>query len=346
MVVRLSQANLEANASAIVEAMGIRSEDRAVTSLPLSHGYGLSVLNSHLAAGASVVVCADRVLSTRFWRSVSRNEVTSFAGVPVIYETLHGRRFDLTRFPSLATLTVSGGPLAHDFVRYFAELMERGGGQFWLCYGQTEATARITCLPPREWRQRPGSVGRVIPGGSLRVEGTAGAALADGERGAIVYSGPAVMLGYAQTRADLGGGDVMGGSVMTGDLGYLRDGFLYLTGRAKRIVKVFGFRVELDQIEAAFRPAGPAAAVRGTGETIVVFTERHRDEHDEIRAGLLRQLSLPPGVLALRQIRRIPMTRLGKTDYQSLTAVALTVPVADSAPAGGPSLGPAAGSRP
>jgi acyl-CoA synthetase (AMP-forming)/AMP-acid ligase II len=325
LLVRLSGANLEANASAIVAALGITSADRAITSLPLSHCYGLSVLNSHLAAGASVVVTPDRVLSARFWRTVARNDVTSFSGVPVIYETLYGRRFDLTGFPSLTRLTQAGGPLAHDLVRYFAELMERRDGQFWVMYGQTEATARITCLPPREWKRRPGAVGRVVPGGQLWVEDPAGTVLPDGERGAVFYSGPSVMLGYARFRADLAKGDVTGGKLATGDIGYLRDGYLYLTGRAKRIVKILGFRVELDQIEAAFRAAGPAAAVKGAGETIVVFTERRLSEHDGILAWLLRQLSLPPGLLTLRQIGEIPVTRSGKADYQALAARALEV---------------------
>jgi acyl-CoA synthetase (AMP-forming)/AMP-acid ligase II len=322
VVVRLSWANLRSNAMAIVAALGITAADRAITSLPLSHCYGLSVLNSHLAAGASVVICPDRVLGTRFWRSVARDDVTSFAGVPVIYEALHGRHFDLTRFPALSTLTYSGGPLAPDVVGYFAELMERRGGQFWVMYGQTEATARITCLPPQQWRQRPGSVGRVVPGGRLWIEDPGGAVLPEGEHGAVIYAGPAVMLGYARSRGDLGTGDVLRGKLATGDLGYLREGYLYLTGRAKRIAKVLGFRVELDQVEAAFGVAGPAAAVRGAGETIVVFAEGQQGELAEIRAALLRQLSLPPGVLALRPVREIPVTRSGKPDYQALSVLA------------------------
>jgi acyl-CoA synthetase (AMP-forming)/AMP-acid ligase II len=332
VMVRLSRANLEANASAIVAALGIRPADRAITSLPLSHCYGLSVLNSHLSAGASVVITPDRVLSARFWRTVARNDVTSFAGVPVIYETLHGRRFDFSRFPALTTLTQAGGPLADDLVRYFVELMERRDGQFWVMYGQTEATARITCLPPRECKRQPGAVGRVVPGGHLWIEDPAGAALPDGERGAIFYSGPSVMLGYARSRADLAQGDVMGGKLETGDIGYLRDGYLFLTGRAKRIVKAMGVRVALDQIEVAFRSAGRAAAVRGAGETIVVFTEGQLSEHDDMVAGLRRRLGLPPGVLTVRQIGEIPVTRSGKTDYQALSARALTLADGEARP--------------
>jgi acyl-CoA synthetase (AMP-forming)/AMP-acid ligase II len=348
-VARLSWSNLESNAAAIVEALEISPADRAVTSLPLSHCYGLSVLNSHLRAGASVVISADPVLSTRFWQLVSSQSVTSFAGVPVIYQTLHGRRFDPSAFPALTTLTHSGGPLVPDLARYFGDRMESKGGQFWLMYGQTEATARITCLPPSELRQQSGSVGRVIPGGRLWIEDADGAVLPDGEPGAVRYCGPGVMLGYADSRADLGRGDVLRGRLATGDLGYLRDGFLYLTGRVKRIVKVLGFRVGLDEIEAEFGAVGAAAAVRGQGETIVVFTAGRHPGHDAVLAGLLRRLGLPPGVLTLRPVGDIPATRSGKPDYEALHALAIAPPATGPDPGHsavpGPAVSRSAGER-
>jgi long-chain acyl-CoA synthetase len=317
-VVRLSRANLEANARAIVEALGIGAGDRAITSLPLSHCYGLSVLNSHLLAGASVVISPHRVLGTGFWREVARHAVTAFAGVPLVYQTLRERSFDPSRFPSLTTMTQSGGPLGADLVRHYGKLMEQRGGRFWVMYGQTEATARITVLPPRDWRTRPASVGLVVPGGRLWVAGDDGSVLADGQRGAVMYSGPSVMLGYAQSRADLAAGDVMSGGLSTGDLGHLDEGYLHLSGRVKRLVKVLGYRVELDQIEREFAAAGPAAAVRGAAETIVVFVERRRTEHEEIRRDLLARLGLPPAALTTREIGEIPVTRAGKPDYQAL----------------------------
>lgn len=331
-VVRISRVNLEANAASIAEALRIGSAERAVTSLPLSHCYGLSVLNSHLAAGASIVVSADRVLSTRFWRSVAGNAVTSFAGVPAVYELLRAR-FDPARYPSLTTMTAAGGQLSAHHIRYYADLMERQGGSFWVMYGQTEATARITCLPPADLTSRPGSVGRVIPGGRLSIEDPVGVRMPDGQPGAVVYSGPNVMFGYAQSRADLAEGDLLGGRLVTGDLGYLLDGYLYLTGRAKRIVKILGYRIELDQVEMAFAAAGPARAVKGDTENIVVFVEDLRDQHEGIRRQLCGQLGLPPGVLTVRPVAAIPVTWTGKTDYPALTRLAAS---AGTSPGGGP----------
>jgi len=321
-VVRLSRANLDANAAAIACALGIGPAERAITSLPLSHSYGLSVLNSHLAAGASVVVCPDRVLSSGFWRTVATSGVTSFAGVPTAYELLRARNFDPGRYRSLRTMTQAGGRLSGDLIGHYAELMERTGGFFWVMYGQTEATARISCLPPGHRGAHPGSVGRVIPGGDLRVEDQDGRPLPDGQPGQIVYHGPNVMLGYARSRADLADGDQLGGRLATGDLGYLRDGYLYLTGRAKRITKILGYRVELDQVEMAFSAAGPARAVAGPGENIVVFAERPGERHEAIRCQLAAQLGFPPGALTVRPVDAIPVTRTGKVDYGALARLA------------------------
>jgi acyl-CoA synthetase (AMP-forming)/AMP-acid ligase II len=323
-VVRLSRSNLDANAASIATALGIGPAERAITSLPLSHSYGLSVLNSHLYAGASVVVCADRALSRRFWQSVAGNAVTSFAGVPAAYELLRASGFDPGRYPSLATMTQAGGRLAPDLVRHYAELMERKGGSFWVMYGQTEATARIACLPPGNHATRADSAGRVIPGGQLRVEDADGRTLPDGQAGEVVYSGPNVMLGYARSRADLGAGDERGGRLATGDLGYLRDGYLYLTGRTQRVTKILGYRVELDQVEAAFSAAGTARAVTGGDENIVVFVERPCDEHEAIRRRLARQLGFPPDALTVRPVGAIPVTGTGKVDYGMLTRLART----------------------
>jgi len=325
VLVRLSYRNLAANSSAIVEALGIESSDRAVTSLPLSHCYGLSVLNTHLTSGAAVVICAHGVLGRRFWRFAAQHDVTTFAGVPLIYETLRDRGFSLERVPALNTLQCSGGAIRQQVVRYFAE--EAGGRKprFWVMYGQTEATARIACLPPEEWAERAGSAGRVVPGGQLRIVADDGSVLPDGSVGMVSYSGPSVMLGYARTRSDLNLPDVMGGSLPTEDLGYITDGYLYLTGRLKRIVKVLGLRIELDEIERAFADLGGAVAVAGAGDTVAVLVRKQQRGHEQVRQGLLRMLRLPPAALIVSEIGDVPLTRSGKPDYPALSSLALSV---------------------
>jgi acyl-CoA synthetase (AMP-forming)/AMP-acid ligase II len=169
-------------------------------------------------------------------------------------------------------------------------------------YGQTEASPRIAYLPPERLAEKAGSIGIAIPGGALRI--------ADGE---LIYTGPNVMLGYAESREDLARGDVQGGVLATGDLGHVDDdGFFFVTGRAKRIAKVYGQRINLDEVEAAVE--GPAGAVAGD-DRIDVFAERA--DATDARA-LAARFRLPPRALRLHAIERLPVQASGKVDYGAL----------------------------
>ncbi len=294
-LVRLTQANVRANAASIAEYLGLDRQERAIQSLPLSYSYGLSVLNSHLHAGASIAFTAHSVIRPEFWDDVRRHEATSFAGVPYAYAMLEriGMR-DMT-LPSLRTLTQAGGRLEPEVAARFAAQR-----RFFVMYGQTEATARIAYVPPERLADKPGSIGIAIPGGELSVD--------DGE---LVYRGPNVMLGYATSRADLARGDELGGVLRTGDLGHHDDeGFFYVTGRAKRIAKVYGQRINLDEIEAAID--GPAGAIAGD-DRIDVFTERGADAR-----ALAGRFRLPPRALRVHEIERLPVKSSGKVDYAAL----------------------------
>jgi acyl-CoA synthetase (AMP-forming)/AMP-acid ligase II len=200
--------------------------------------------------------------------------------------------------PSLRTMTQAGGRLDPETALRYA-----GRARFFVMYGQTEATARIAYVPPERLREKAGSIGIPIPGGSLSVS-------ADGE---LVYEGPNVMLGYAESRADLARGDDLGGVLPTGDLGHVDDdGFFFVTGRLKRIAKVFGQRVNLDEVEAAVD--GPAGAV-AADDHIDVFAERASGA--DARA-LARRFRLPPRALRVHEIERLPVKASGKVDYAAL----------------------------
>jgi len=174
-------------------------------------------------------------------------------------------------------------------------------------YGQTEATARIAILPPEYLPDKAGSVGRALPGGKLRIE--------DGE---IVYSGPNVMMGYAEGRADLSLGDVLGSTLHTGDLGRLDDdGLLYVTGRLKREAKLFGLRVNLDELESMVRVHGPAAIIGGV-DRLSIYCEFDEELFPACRAELASKLRIHAHAFHFQRIERIPTHASGKIDYSSL----------------------------
>ncbi len=208
-LVRLSHGNLQANAASIRQYLQLTSAERPITSLPMSYSYGLSVINSHLLAEGTLVLTDHGVLRREFWDSIDRYQCTSFAGVPYTYQMLLQTGLLLKRGTPLRTLTQAGGALAPEYVRQMYELALQRGFRFFVMYGQTEATARIAYVPFERLGEKVGSIGTTIPGGSLEL---------DPATGELVYTGPNVMMGYAESREDLARGDHLQGILRTGDL--------------------------------------------------------------------------------------------------------------------------------
>lgn len=316
---RLTRENLGANAASIVTALGITAEDCGVTSLPIHYSYGLSLLTTHLRAGARLIVTEPALMAEAFWADVRRGGCTSFAGVPYSYQMLRRLDLDALDVPTLRTMTQAGGRLADELILEFHRRMAQRGGHFFVMYGQTEATARISVLPPERLPDAVGSVGYAIPGGRLAVRADGTDTTEPDRSGEIVYEGPNVMLGYAHGREDLARGDEQQGRLRTGDLGQFdADGLLYVTGRSTRVAKVFGLRVNLDEIEAVVRRRGAAAAV-GAGERLVIFCEygddgSFRDEATE----LARRFRVNHRAFEFRRVDRLPVTSSGKIDYRAL----------------------------
>lgn len=309
-LVRLRGESVIANAASIATALGLTPDERAPTSLPPSYSYGLSVVNSHLHAGASLMLESNGIVTREFWQSFRAHACTSFAGVPFAYDALTRMRMDRSLPPSLKTMTQAGGRLAVATAAHYHAAMSARGGRFFTMYGQTEATARMSCLASERFQEKKGSVGQAIPGGRFQLD--------DGE---VVYEGPNVMMGYATSRADLARGDELGGVLRTGDLGTLdEEGFLTITGRRKRIAKLQGHRFQLDEIEAfATTVAGTPVCVTTKDELIVLFVETDAiDVAPRLRAEVAAHLRVHPDAVEGRSIARIPRTPNGKPDYAAL----------------------------
>ena len=190
-LVRLTLNNLAANAGSISQYLELTSQERPITSLPMSYSYGLSVINSHLQSGATIVFTEDGVLRREFWDAVDRYGCTSFAGVPYTYQMLLQTGLLSKKGASLKALTQAGGRLEERHIQQMHDLARGRGWKFYVMYGQTEATARISYVPFDQLGRKIGSVGIAIPDGSLTV---------DDDTGELIYSGPNVMLGYAECR--------------------------------------------------------------------------------------------------------------------------------------------------
>ncbi len=314
--VRLSQRNVHSNAAAIARYLELTPDERPITSLPLHYTFGLSVVNSHWLAGAAVVVTDESLIRPAFWDAFREHGCSSLAGVPFTYrilERLHFRDMDL---PGLTSLQQAGGALDRRLTEAYRAFMAGRAGRFFVMYGQTEATARMAYVPPERLADKIGSAGIAIPGGRLRIEQSSGSIATDSSVGEVVYEGPNVMLGYASVAADLAAGDELGGVLRTGDIGYLdADGYLFLMGREKRIAKVFGHRVSLDEIEAILGEHGPVAAIDG-GEAVWVFCAFEGVE--SATDALARRLRLHRSAFVAREVQTVPITTSGKPDYDAL----------------------------
>jgi acyl-CoA synthetase (AMP-forming)/AMP-acid ligase II len=309
-LVRLSLANLQANASSIASYLELTPDEKPITSLPMAYSYGLSVINSHLLVGATLVLTEHGVLRREFWDSIDRYSCSSFAGVPYTYQMLLQTGILKKRGATLRTLTQAGGRLAASHVQELYELARQRGCRFFVMYGQTEATARISYVPFSSLGAKLDSIGIAIPGGAIRLDPS----------GELIYTGSNVMLGYAECREDLARGDDLQGTLRTGDLARQDDeGFFYITGRTKRFLKMFGKRLSLDEVEQLLqhRFALPVACL-GRDDLLMVAVEG--GETDTIATALRTVLGLPRDAVRVLPVPSLPRTASGKIDYQRLGA--------------------------
>ena len=321
-LIRLSHQNLQSNASSIAQYLGITHSETAITSLPLSYSYGLSVLNSHLLAGSNVVCTNASLMAKEFWSDFREQKCTSFAGVPFSYSMLERLRFERMDLPSLRTMTQAGGRLDADNVRYFAQIAKRKGIRFFVMYGQTEATARISYVPWERLEEKTSSIGIPIPGGNLRLVKDGVEVTAPGQTGELVFTGPNVMLGYAESRACLSKGDELGGTLSTGDLGSQdEDGYFYISGRLKRFIKIHGLRLSLDEVEKMLESAlGCTTACAGNDDHLLVVVESDiQADATEALNQIVSLYKLHHSSVRVRLVTELPVTASGKKDYQRIS---------------------------
>ena len=321
-LVRLSYKNIEANTKSIVEYLNINSSDRPITSLPCHYSYGLSVINTHLISGATLILTKYSVMQREFWKRVKEEGVTSIAGVPFIYEMLDRLRFFRMDLPSLTTMTQAGGKLSLKLHEKFGQFAKESGKKFIVMYGQTEATARMAYLPPEKCLDKIGSMGVPIPGGKFSVIDVDDNEITTPETvGELLYKGDNVSLGYAECLEDLQKEDERGGVLRTGDMAkFDSEGYYYIVGRKKRFLKIFGSRVNLDETErliaSDFKDLNCVCG--GVDDKMYVFiTDETKKE--EIKKYLSEKLSFHPSAFNVVVVDEIPRNSSGKILYSELS---------------------------
>ncbi|WP_407840507.1 AMP-binding protein [Streptomyces sp. DSM 116496] len=333
-LVRLSHENLQANAESIAEYLDIRDTDRAATTLPLHYCYGLSVIHSHLLRGAALVLTGLSVSDTCFWELFRTTRATTFAGVPYTFDLLDRVGFATMELPHLRYVTQAGGRLAPERVSRYAAQGRAAGWEFFVMYGQTEATARMAYLPPELAETRPEAAGVAIPGGSFRLRPLPEFSAPD--TGELVYAGPNVMLGYALGPQDLGLGRTVE-ELHTGDIARRTpDGLYEIIGRRSRFVKILGLRIDPGQVEAMLARHGVTALCTGDDDTLTVAatdtaTGASSDAH-RIRRLVTGACGLPPRAVQVHVLAELPRLASGKPDYRAIRAMSHPAPAPAPAP--------------
>jgi len=315
-LVRLSRANLAANAESIGQYLDIRQNDRAATTLPMSYCYGLSVIHSHLLGGAGIILTDRSVVDDEFWEAFRRHRGTTFAGVPHTFDLLDRIGFDGSAVPELRYVTQAGGRLSPGQVRRFAALGSQHGWDLFVMYGATEATARMAYLPTELAFDNPSCIGIPIPGGEFHIERTEDGADGIGE---LVYRGPNLMMGYATAPDDLTLGRCVG-ELRTGDIARRHPNGLYeVLTRSSRYVKMYGLRIDLQHVEESLRGRGVSAiCTDGDGHLLVAAADR--PEGCDVRLAAAAASGLPPAAVRVFDVDELPLLPTGKPDYEAVRA--------------------------
>jgi acyl-coenzyme A synthetase/AMP-(fatty) acid ligase len=320
--VRQSYENVLSNAESIVDYLKLDSTEKPITTLPMNYTYGLSIINSHLLVGATLLVTDKGLMQKEFWSFFKDNGATSFGGVPYTYEMLDKLRFFRMKLPELRYMTQAGGKLTPELHKKFAEYAETNGKEFVVMYGQCEATARMGYLPAKRSLEKCGSMGIAIPGGRFHLIDVNGDEVTEPfVTGELVYEGPNVTMGYAECGEDLIKGDERNGILQTGDMAQFdEDGYYYIVGRKKRFLKIYGNRVNLDEIDRLVKAKFDNIDFASTGEDdhMYLFVTDARCA-DEVREFVIQKTGLNPSAFKALVIDTIPRNDSGKTLYKELT---------------------------
>lgn len=317
-LVRQSYENIRSNTEAIVEYLAINETERSITTLPMNYTYGISKINSHLHAGASVILTKKNFLQKEFWKHLDEYKATNFGGVPYTYEMLRRLRFLRMKLPHLRYVTQAGGKLNPQICLEIAQGCRERGKDFVVMYGATEATARMSYVPRALAVEKAGSIGIAIPGGRFELIDEAGNLIEDEDTiGELIYYGKNVALGYAESGEDLSKPDEFCGRLATGDMAKRdSDGYYYIVGRKKRFLKLYGNRVNLMEVEDILKQNGYESACLGEDDHMRIFTVS--ENTNEVHGFVSSLTGINRSAFEVIHIDKLPRNGSGKVIYSEL----------------------------
>lgn len=325
--VMVSHGNLIANTEAIIRSQSLSDGERAMLILPLSYCFGASVLHTHLYRGGGVVFDRRFIFPDKVLHAIDQYACTTFAGVPTVYNILLRRsNIRSIAMPALKRFLQAGGPLAPERITELRAVAP--SPKFYAMYGQTEATARISCLDPEHLDEKLGSAGRPLDNLTLRIVDEDGNDLPIGKAGEVLVKGRSIAMGYLN-EPDESARVFDHGWLRTGDLARLdAEGYLWIEGRIGAFLKMRGVRVSFAEVEAkvtavsgVYECAAAAVPHPEIGEALALYivpVTGAEEIVDTVRRSLPRSWTCE----SIRIVSEIPRTARGKVSRASLTAMA------------------------
>lgn len=316
-LVRHSYENLSFSAKSVSNFFRLSTSDVGLAVLPVYYTMGFSVISSHLQAGATVYLTNFSITDKGFWEIFKNAGITILTGVPYTFEILFKMRFERINIPSLRIVSQGGGKLSETIWDSLVSYAKKNKLEFIPTYGQTEGTARMSFLESSFVESKKGSIGKAIPGCEFEIwdsnDQVINETVAEGE---LIFKGKNVTLGYAENLLDLMKGDERNGVLSTGDIVRRDDeGFIYIIGRKKRFVKVYGLRISLDEIEQLIRNQfNIDCFAAGTDTQIKVYINKEGIE-TTVKDWLSNKIKLFHQAIEVNFISEIPRNSSGKVIF-------------------------------
>ena len=318
-LVRLSKKNLFENTNSIRDYLKINHKKRSITTMPTSYSFMISIINSYIENGASIYVTKLSIMQKKFWDNYNLYKITSFSGVPYIFETIIKLGVKKIFIDSLEEITQAGGKLSNIYLKKYIKLCEQFKKKFITMYGQTEASPRMSYLDWKFAKSKLGSIGKSLNKTKLWIVDKENKKIKKpGVIGELIFEGSNVALGYSKNISDLNKGDENNGILKTGDLACIDvNGFIYIKGRVNRMAKIYGNRVSLDDLEEKMQEINLNVVCKINKDKIEIFYEKEYDQRN-----LLNKLSFISGlnktIFEFKKVNKFPKTLSGKIDIQKL----------------------------
>ena len=313
--VKLSYKNLLSNIKGIVGSLNINKKDKTITTMPAEYSYGLSVINSHLFVGAKIILNNLTLFDRKFLESVTKLKVTNLNGVPFFFDLIKKINFfNKINCSNIKFITQAGGSLSEDTKLYILNEINKLKKDFYIMYGSTETSPRMSLVNFYKYQKiKQGCIGLPISDYKFRL---------NKNTGKIFFYGKNIFKGYSKNYKSL----LYFKNykfIDTGDIGRLdKDGFYYVTGRTKRIIKISGERISLDEVEQSIKKnLKLKICCFGIDDKLIMFhTKNHKNSY-KILNFTSKNLSINKNYIKIYHIYKFPISERGKIDYEELQRI-------------------------